>query len=227
MNDEIVDVLASSMLFEGVDREDIVAMLDCLGAVSRTFEKGQVVFARGERMGAVAVLTAGRVAIQDDDWWGRRTIVDVIAPGGVFLESYAMPGSPTLMNDVVALEDGAVVLLDAAKVMTTCSSACAMHTRVFMNLLSSLAGRNRALVRRLSTLSRRTTREKILSYLSQEAARQGSSSFTIPLDRQALADYLAVDRSAMSSELSRMRKDALVDFHTSSFTLLSPSESGT
>lgn len=87
MNDEIVDVLASSMLFEGVDREDIVAMLDCLGAVSRTFEKGQVVFARGERMGAVAVLTAGRVAIQDDDWWGRRTIVDVIAPSGVFLES--------------------------------------------------------------------------------------------------------------------------------------------
>ena len=82
MNDEVVDVLASSRLFEGVDGKDIGDMLDCLGAVGRTFEKGQVVFARGEQMGAVAVLTAGRVAIQDDDWWGRRTIVDVIAPGG-------------------------------------------------------------------------------------------------------------------------------------------------
>ena len=137
MSNEDIDVLASSRLFEGVGREDIGAMLDCLGAVGRTFGKGQVVFARGERMGAVAVLTAGRVAIQDDDWWGRRTIVDVITPGGVFLESYALPGSPALMNDVVALEDGTVVLLDAAKVMTTCSSACAMHTRVLMNLLSS------------------------------------------------------------------------------------------
>ena len=135
-------------------------------------------------------------------------------------KAYAAPGSEVMMNDVAAVEDSAVLFFNVKKILTTCSSACRFHSLVVQNLFFAISEKNRKLMRKLTHMSKRTTREKLLSYLSDEAKRQGRSSFEIPFNRQQLADFLSVDRSAMSSELGKMRDEGILTFQKNRFTLL-------
>ena len=216
---EFIPVLKRTRLFAGVGEEDISAMLSCLGARLRTFKKGEYVLRQGERLDDILVLAAGNLLIQKDDYWGNRSILGHIGIGEIFGEAYAAPESGTLRNDVVALEDSAVFFFDVKRVLSTCSSACRFHTMVVQNLFYAISEKNRALVRKLDHMSRRTTREKLIAYLSEEAKQQNSPSVTIPFNRQQLADYLSVDRSAMSNELCRMRDEGLLEFEKNRFTL--------
>lgn len=215
-----IPILKGTRLFAGVDEQELTAMFDCLQARMGTYKKGECVFRRGERMGVIAVPVEGSLRIQHDDYWGNRSIVGAVGVGEMFGEAYAAPDSGAIMNDVVAAEDSAVIFFDAGRILTVCSSACLFHSRVVENLFCAVAGKNRGLVRKLEHMSRRTTREKLFSYLSDEAERQGGSTFAIPFNRQELADYLSVDRSAMSAELGRMRDDGLLVFEKNRFTLL-------
>ena len=115
-----------------------------------------------------------------------------------------------------------MLLMDVRRVTTMCTSACGFHTRLVRNLLASVAKRAHALTRKIEHTSKRSTREKLLSYLSDQADSARSNTFSIPFNRQELADYLSVDRSAMSAELSKMRKEGIVDFDKNRFTLSSP-----
>ena len=142
-----------------------------------------------------------------------------ISAGEMFGEAYAAPESGPLLNDVVAVEDSAVIFFDIRRVITACSSACRFHAVVIQNLFFAISEKNRKLVQKLGYMSRRSTREKLISYLSEEAKRQGSESFAIPFNRQQLADFLSVDRSAMSNELCKMRNEGLLEFHKNRFRL--------
>ena len=213
-------ILKKSQLFSGVAEDEIEAMLDCLSAELRTYQKGSYVLHQGEYLHHITVLVAGSLLIQKDDFWGNRSIVNKISVGEMFGEAYVAPGSEALLNDVIATEDSAIIFFDVHKILTTCSSACRFHAMVIQNLFYAISVKNRSLVQKLGHMSRRTTREKLLSYLSEQAKKQGTSSFEIPFNRQQLADYLAVDRSALSAELSRMKKDGLIEFEKNLFTLL-------
>ena len=120
----------------------------------------------------------------------------------------------------MALEDSVIVTLDAMRVLTVCSSLCRFHTRVIQNLVFSISEKNRRLMHKLDHVSRRSTREKLISYLSEEAQLQGSTKIVIPFNRQQLADFLSVDRSAMCKELARMRDEGMLNFEKNSFELL-------
>ena len=217
--EKYLPVLKRTRLFSGVEAEELPAMLNCLGAVVRSYRKGEYVFRSGEQIGSITVLVEGRLLIQKDDYWGNRSIVNVIEPGELFGEAYAAPNSGALRNDVLAAEDSAVVSFDLGRLLTGCSSVCPFHARTVRNLFFAVCEKNRALVSKMAVFSERSTREKLLAYLSEEARRQGSSEFTLPFDRQQLADYLAVDRSAMSRELGRLRDEGLVSYHRSRFVL--------
>ena len=138
----------------------------------------------------------------------------------MFGESYTAPESGAVMNDVMAVEDSEVIFFDVKKILTICSAACQFHTTVLQNLFFAISERNRNLVRKLGYLSKRTTREKLIAYLSDEAKRQNSSSFFIPFNRQQLADFLSVDRSAMSNELGKMKNEGMIEFQKNHFILL-------
>ena len=125
----------------------------------------------------------------------------------------------TLGVSVVAAEASAVMFMNVRRVLTTCGSACEFHSRLVRNLLSVLAEKNLRFNDKLTHMTQRTTRQKLLSYLSAESLRQGASEFDIPFDRQQLADYLSVDRSAMSNELCRMRDEGLLGFRRNHFVL--------
>ena len=215
-----IPVLKRTKLFSGVGEEDIASLLSCLGARKKEYKKGEYILREGEHISDIFILVEGKIHIQKDDYWGNRSILSVISVGEMFGEGYAAPESGALLNDVVAVEDSSVLFFDVKRILTTCSSACRFHNMIVQNMFFAISDKNRKLVQKLGHMSGRTTRTKLISYLSQEAKRQGSSAFTVPFNRQQLADYLCVDRSAMSNELCKMRDEGMIRFEKSRFELL-------
>lgn len=215
-----IPLLKRTKLFAGVGDDEIASMLTCLDARLHTYSKGAYVLREGEHISDITILVHGNLYIQKDDYWGNRSILGHIAVGEMFGEAYVAPESGALPHDVVAVEDSAIISFDMRRIITTCSSACRFHTLVVQNLFFAISEKNRKLVQKLGHMSKRSTREKLLSYLSEEAKREGCASFTIPFNRQQLADFLSVDRSAMSNELGKMRDDGLLRFEKNRFELL-------
>ena len=215
-----VSILKRTQLFAGVGDDEIISMLSCLGARLFAYKKGEYVLRQGEHLNDITVLVEGNLHIQKDDYWGNRSILGQIAVGEMFGEAYVAPESGALLNDVVAVEDSAVMFFDVKKIITTCSSTCRFHAMVVQNLFFAISEKNRKLVQKLGHMSKRSTREKLISYLSEEAERQNCAYFAIPYNRQQLADFLSVDRSAMSNELCKMRDEGLLEFNKNSFRLL-------
>ena len=215
-----IPVLKRTKLFSGVGEDDIASLLSCLGARKKEYKKGEYILREGEHISDIFILVEGKIHIQKDDYWGNRSILSVISVGEMFGEGYAAPESGALLNDVVAVEDSSVIFFDVKRILTTCSSACRFHNMIVQNMFFAISDKNRKLVQKLGHMSGRTTRAKLISYLSEEAKRQGSSTFTVPFNRQQLADYLCVDRSAMSNELCKMRDEGMIKFEKSRFELM-------
>ncbi len=219
-----VPILKRTLLFAGVGEEEISSMLSCLGARLRSYKKGEYVLRQGEHLSDILVLAVGKLHIQRDDYWGNRSLLGNVSPGEMFGEAYVAPESGPLLNDVVSVEDSEVLFFDVKRIITTCPSACRFHSLVVQNMFFAISEKNRSLVQKLGHMSKRTTREKLISYLSEEAKKQRSADFAIPFNRQQLADFLSVDRSAMSAELCKMRNEGLLDFEKNRFTLFAGSE---
>ena len=215
-----IPVLKRTKLFSGVGEDDIASLLSCLGARKKEYKKGEYILREGEHISDIFILVEGKIHIQKDDYWGNRSILSVISVGEMFGEGYAAPESGALLNDVVAVEDSSVIFFDVKRILTTCSSACRFHNMIVQNMFFAISDKNRRLVQKLGHMSGRTTRAKLISYLSEEAKRQGSSAFSVPFNRQQLADYLCVDRSAMSNELCKMRDEGMIKFEKSKFELM-------
>lgn len=207
-------------MFAGVVDDEIALMLSCLGARLKSYKKGEYVLRQGEHLSDIVVLVEGNLHIQKDDYWGNRSILGEITVGEMFGEAYVAPESGALLNDVVAIEDSTVMFFDVKRIITTCPTACRFHAMVVQNMFFAISEKNRKLVQKLGILSKRTTREKLISYLSEQAKKQNSASFNIPFNRQQLADFLSVDRSAMSNELCKMRDEGLLEFQKNQFKLL-------
>lgn len=214
-----IEILKRTQMFSGVGEDEITSMLSCLGARQKSYKRGEYVLRQGEHLGDILVLAEGKLHIQKDDYWGNRSILGQVAVGEMFGESYVAPDSGVLLNDVIAIEDSTVIFFDVKRIITTCPTACRFHALVTQNMFFAISEKNRKLVQKLGHMSKRSTREKLISYLSEEAKKQRSGSFTIPFNRQQLADFLSVDRSAMSNELCKMRDEGLIEFEKNWFRL--------
>lgn len=219
-----IPIMKKTKLFAGVGEEEIFAMLGCLQTRKKSFKKGEYVLQQGEYLNDITVLVEGQLHVQRDDYWGNRSIISTIGVGEIFGEAYVGPESGALLNDVVAVEDSTVLFFDVYRIINVCSSACRFHAMVVQNLFLAISEKNRQLIQKLGHMSKRSTREKLISYLSEEAKKQKSGEITIPFNRQQLADFLSVDRSAMSNELCKMRDEGLILFEKNRFTLLMRNE---
>ncbi|MGN1443784.1 MAG: Crp/Fnr family transcriptional regulator [Acutalibacteraceae bacterium] len=216
---EYIAILKRTILFSGIDEVDISGMLDCFDAKLFTYKKGEYVLRQGEHLNGIPVLVKGKLRIQNEDYWGNRSILSNIDAGEMFGEAYAAPGGGPILNDVVAAQDSAVIFFDIQRVLSVCPSSCRFHATVIQNLFFTISEKNRKLVQKLGHMSKRTTREKLISYLSEEAKKHNCPQFEIPFNRQQLADFLSVDRSAMSNELCKMRDEGLIAFYKNRFEM--------
>ena len=216
---DFLSILEKSRLFSGMEQGEISAMLSCLGARRGEFHRGQEVLGGDGAPREMGLVLTGCVHIQQEDFWGNRNILTDAEPGDVFAESYAcFPEAPMAVR-AVAAEPSGVLFLKAGRILNACPTACRYHTRLIRNLLETVAAQNLLMQQKLLHLTQRSIRGRLLSYLSAEAARQGSAAFTIPYDRQQLADYLSVDRSALSAELSRLQKEGILIYRKNAFEL--------
>lgn len=214
-----LSVIRSAQLFSGISEEELTAMLSCLNAEKKDFPKEAFVLRAGDAADSIGLVLSGTVLIIQEDIWGNRNILSKAGPGQTFAAAYACAPGSKLDVSVIAETPVAAMFLNVKRILNVCPSACSRHSRVIRNLLSELAGKNLRLNEKLTHIGQRTTRSKIMSYLSAEAQRLGTYEFDIPFSRQQLADYLAVERSGLSLELGKMRCEGLIDFHKSHFIL--------
>ncbi len=217
-------VLSRCALFDGIGHDELGAMLSCLGARVMSVKKNQLIAQEGDPADAVGIVLSGSAQLVKEDYYGNRSIVARIEPGELFGESFACAGVETLPVSIVATADSQVMRIDCRRITVSCTNACAFHSRMIFNLLRVVASKNLVFNQKIEITSKRTTREKLMTYLLSQAKLHNSDSFTIPYDRQALADYLGVERSAMSAEISKLRKEGIIECEKSQFRLLHRSQ---
>lgn len=212
-------ILRNSPLFQGMTEDEILSVLHCVNASILHRKKGEYIFRVGDSTEAMGLVLRGAMLSLQEDLWGHRNIIHRIGVGEYFAEPFAATPGSVLNVSVVADEDSEIMLLNMGRLLKTCPNACAYHNRLVQNLVSVMARRVMNLNEKITHMAKRSTREKLLSYLSAESMRQGKFSFSIPYDRQQLADYLSVERAAMSVELSKLQKEGYLKTNRNHFEL--------
>ena len=218
--EKYMDILDSCPLFQNVGRENYGKMLRCFGARIYTVRKNTTIFHEGQHLSMVGIVLSGAVQVVQDDYLGNRSILSMASPGQLFCEGFACAGVDALPVSIIATADSQIMLIDCTHIMTMCHNACTFHNQMIRNMLISVAQSNLLLSQKIEILSKRTTREKVMAYLLSESKLQGRSDFVIPYDRQELADYLGVERSAMSTVISKLKSEGFIDVDRRHFRLI-------
>lgn len=216
---EFLSVIRSSQLFAGVEEPELRAMLVCLDAKKISYAKGDFILHSGDTTESVGLVLDGRVLVIQEDIWGNRNILAKSGPGQSYAAAFACAPGATLTVSVEAETAVSVLVMNVQRILTMCNSACTHHAKIIRNLLAELADKNLRFNEKMTHMAQRSTRAKLLSYFSSQVQQQGTYEFDIPFSRQQLADYLAVERSGLSAELSKMRAEGLLEFNKNHFIL--------
>jgi len=217
---ENLKVLMRTPLFRNVAENDLEAMLQCLGATERKYKKNEVILLAGTSVTSVGIMTEGSAQITRDDAEGNRAILSDLEKSDLFAEAYVAAGAAEIPVTVIATTDCKVVWIPFNKIVGVCSSACGFHKVLVQNMMQVIAIKNIMMNEKMRILSCKTTKEKLMTYLSDFSVRMGKNKFKIPFSRNELADFLSVDRSAMSRELSRLHEEGYLNYHKNEFELL-------
>ena len=215
-----LEKLKKCPLFDGIGEEALLRMLECLGARVECFDKKYTVLAQGSPARYIGIVLSGSVQILQNDYYGNRSILSHISPPHVFSEAFACADLASLPVSVVANEMSEIMLIDCSHILHTCEKYCDHHQKLIYNLMKDLAQKTVMFHQKMEITSKRTTREKLLSYLAARAREAGGRSFEIPFDRQELADYLEVDRSGLSSEIGKLKREGVLFCEKKYFELL-------
>lgn len=207
-------------LFADIANEQLESLMGCLAARRASYKKEDFIFRMDERAVYVGILLSGGANVIQEDFWGNRVILTHVTPGELFGEAFSCVETERLPISVVATESSEVMLIDYRKIVTVCSTACVFHSRLISNMMQILANKNIMLTRKMEYVSKRTTREKLLAFFSAQAMQAKNKEIVIPFNRQELADYLCVERSALSRVLMEMKEEGLLDYDKNRFTLM-------
>jgi CRP-like cAMP-binding protein len=214
------EILKKCSLFHEIEDEKLERMLHCLGARVEFFDKKYTVFSEGSPAKQIGILLSGAVQMFRVDYYGNRSLLEEVHPGELFGEAFACAEVPSIPVSIIATKESEIMLIDASHILHTCSNNCLFHQQMIFNLMKALAQKSLRFHQRLDVTSKRTTREKLLTYLNLCSKEAGSDVFEIPFDRQELADYLEVDRSGLSAEIGKLKKEGFIENEKSRFRLL-------
>lgn len=209
-----------SPLFDGIAPEDRTAVLSCIGYHITAYRKGDVIALESENVKHIGVILSGSVDMIKEDFWGNKTMLLRMRQNEVFGETFACGDDSVSLVTFLVSEDAKVMFMPFCRVMRSCSMACQFHHQLMENMVRIIAKKNRELMRKVEVVSKRTIREKVLAFLSIQAQTQDTSYLELPLGRVELADYLCVDRSALTRELVKMKEEGLLDYDKNCFRLL-------
>ena len=209
-----------SPLFDGISEQERGAMLGCIGYHIGTFKKGGIVALEGENLRHIGIVLSGSVDMVKEDLWGHKTMLVRMRKNEVFGETFACGEDNLSVVTFLVSENAKILFMPFDRVMHSCTMACRFHHQLIENMVHIIANKNRDLMRKVEVVSKRTIREKLLAYLSIQAQLQGTRYFEIPLGRVELAEYLCVDRSALTRELAKMQEEGLIDYHRNCFRML-------
>ena len=209
-----------SPLFDGIKAEDLKAMLGCIGYHIGTFSKGEIVAFEGDNLKHIGIVLSGSVDMVKEDLWGNKTMLVRMRKDELFGETFACGEDNLSVVTFMVSEDAQILFMPFSRVMHSCTMACEFHHRLIENMVKIIANKNRDLMQKVDVVSKRTIREKLLAYLSIQAQRQNSRYFEIPMGRVELAEYLCIDRSALTRELVKMKEDGLIDYDKNCFRIL-------
>lgn len=213
--------IKNSPVFYGMNDEELRGLLECFNARIRRYEKDEMIIRQGDMIANIYLILDGEVNIEKDSYWGRRIIISRLSRNDNLAVSFVGSKDVESSVDAIAIKDTLVLILSYEKCTSMCQNACTRHKVLINNLFQILSKENIELIQKIENVSQKTIRDKLLTYLSNEAQKRHSNSFDIHFNRQDLADYLNVDRSAMSFELSKLQKEGLIEYDKNHFELLS------
>lgn len=209
---DYLPVLLDSPLFEGFPEEDLRHTLTCLQGEVHAYSRGEVIYSEGTKVTKIGLILEGSIDSIQEDYWGNRTLLGRVRAGRLFAESYIFAHADALPFSIVSVQRTVVLFLRYEKLVAPCEKVCDFHKRLISNLLSITAKKNIILLRKVNLVTRHTVREKVLGYLSAEARKSNSNRITLSLNRQDLADYLAMDRTTLSNELSKLQREGIISY---------------
>ncbi len=220
MKDPLITAFENHPMFEGISLDNCSTLTNCLGCIVKSYHKDQIIPSAEITARQIGIVVSGCVHSIQEDIWGRCTFLSYTGNDGIF--GIAMLGDAYEERGFLfkAAEPTTVLYLPADRILHPCKNACPFHHQLSRNLFRLISRKNVSLTQKIEITSKSTLREKILAYLSMEAQKSGSTLFTVPLGRSEMADYLCTNRSALSRELSNMKRDGILDYDQRSFHLL-------
>ncbi len=213
------EILKKCPLFYGIEEENLLHTLSCLGTKVEHFNKKDTVLAEGSEAKYICIVLSGAVQIEMNDFYGNRSILGTASESELFAETFACADVQKIPVCAVAVKESEILFIDRHRIAEPCSNVCSFHSRIIFNLMKTVAEKNLILQQKAQITSKRTTREKLMAYLMSEAKKNGKAKFSIPFDRQELADFLQVDRSGLSAEIGKMKKEGIINCRKNNFEL--------
>ena len=214
-----IDILCKSPLFIGIDKKDVKDILELLSGETKEYVKNEFIFTAGDPIHCIGIVISGSVSVINEDFWGNRDILSKVYPGEIFGEAFSCVNTQNIPVSVTANENSEILFINFTDILLDKFGASFVQQTLTINMLKILAEKNIILNQKINHVIKRTTRNKLLSYLSAQALKARTNTFHIPFNRQELADYLSVDRSAMSKELCRLRDEGVLSFRKNHFVL--------
>lgn len=217
---EYLKILKKCTLFNTIATDNLESLLGCLNAKIYSYKKGETIIAEGTQARYIGIVLSGSARIMQIDYYGNKSILGTAKPSQLFGEAFACANADAMPVTVEAVENSQIMLADCNRILKTCCNNCEFHQQLIFNLMKELAKKTIVLHRKIDIISKRTTRDKLMTYLLSEAKKHGKSTFEIPFDRQALADFLEVDRSGLSAEISKLRNEGILECRKNKFKIL-------
>ncbi len=217
MKDKYSKILGNT-LFDSIEEKDFYSMLTCLAAFDKSYGKNEVILNEGDSINFVGAVLGGVVKIVKTDYEGNEVVIAELTEGDIFAEVFVCAEVFRSPVSIISAAGSEVLFFDYRKIIRMCSSSCVFHQQLISNMLKVVANKSLYLNRRIDVISKKSLRDKVLTYFHYES--MGESKFAITMNREELASFLCADRSALSNELSKMKKDGLIDYHKNEFTLL-------
>ncbi len=215
-----LNFLQNISLFHNIDEKNLENILSCLEAKVVSYSRNETIISEGSNAKYIYIVLSGSVQLERTDYYGNRSIIATVNSCEMFGEAFACAEIEQLPLSAVAIQKSEIMLIECNKIIHICNNGCEFHNQLIYNLLKVVANKNIILNQKAEIISKRTTREKLMSYLMFQAKKNKNNSFTIPYDRQTLADFLEVDRSGLSNEISKLRNEGVLESHKNIFKLL-------